>query len=100
MPKMDPYTAIAKLQLDALNTRMDDLDAQGRDASEDAREKYKAEMIKLRHQSKLAVAKLDDLKAASKGFWGKMGTVSRAIRLRIRKLQFTYRDGPGGDGLS
>lgn len=28
-------------------------------------------MIKLRHQSRLAVAKLDDLKAASEGFWEK-----------------------------
>jgi len=55
---MTPHTAyIAKMktQLDELNLKMNEL-----------------EMTKLRHQSKLAVAKLDELKAAGEDGWDAM----------------------------
>ncbi|MER2504356.1 MAG: hypothetical protein ABTQ24_00535 [Azonexus sp.] len=64
MSKRDEYVAKMKLQLDELNAKMDELEAKAKAAKEEARDKYKEEMGKLRHQSQLAVAKLDELKAS------------------------------------
>lgn len=72
MSKRDEYTAKIKTQLDDLNKQMDELSAKAKDAKADARETYNAEMAKLRHQSKLAVAKFEELKAAGEGTWEKM----------------------------
>ena len=58
MTKRAEYTTKMKLQLDELNAKMDLLEAKAKEARQDAREKYKAEMVKLRHQSELAHAKL------------------------------------------
>jgi hypothetical protein len=72
MTKRDEYTAKIKTQLDDLNKQMDELSAKAADAKADARETYNAEMAKLRHQSKLAVAKFEELKLAGEGTWDKM----------------------------
>ena len=72
MSKRDEYTAKIKTQLDDLNKQMDELSAKAKDAKEDAREAYNAEMAKLRHQSKLAVAKYEELKVAGEDTWDKM----------------------------
>jgi ribosome recycling factor len=72
MSKRDDYTAKMKLQIDELNAKMDQLEAKAQQAKADAREKYLAEMSKLRHQSKLAITKLEEIKAASEDNWEKM----------------------------
>ncbi|MEI2622896.1 MAG: hypothetical protein V9G23_02545 [Giesbergeria sp.] len=46
--------------------------SQDKEAKADAREKYKAEVAKLRHQSELAAAKLNELTAAGEDTWEKM----------------------------
>ena len=80
MTKRDEYTAKMKLQLDELNTKLDELEAKAQEAKEDARDKYKAEMAKLHHQSTLAVAKLEELKAAGEDSWDKMVAGMEKIR--------------------
>lgn len=72
MSKRDEYTAKMKTQLDDLNKQMDDLSSKAADAKADAREAYNAEMAKLRHQSKLAVAKYEEIKAAGEDKWDNM----------------------------
>lgn len=74
MSKRDAYIEKMKLQLDELNARMSSVEVKAREAKEDARDKYKEEMGKLREQSKLAVAKLDQLKAAGEDSWEAMVT--------------------------
>jgi len=74
------YIAKMKSQLDELNLKMNELDSKTQEAKEDARAAYKAEMAKLRHQSKLAVAKLDELKAAGEDGWDAMVTEMEKMR--------------------
>jgi len=74
------YIAKMKSQLDELNLKMNELDSKTQEAKEDARAAYKAEMTKLRHQSKLAVAKLDELKAAGEDGWDAMVTEMEKMR--------------------
>jgi predicted RNase H-like nuclease len=69
-----------KLQLNELNRKIDELEAKATEVKEDARDKYKEEMGKLRHQSKLAVAKLDELKAAGEDKWDAMVAETDKIR--------------------
>lgn len=72
MSKQDAYIAKMKLQLDELNAKMHDLEAKAEGAKDDVRDKYREEMRKLRHQSKLAVAKLDEIKASGENTWEAM----------------------------
>lgn len=80
MSKRNEYTEKMKLQIDELNAKMNLLDAKAKEAREDARDKYKAEMTKLRHQSSLAIDKLEELKAAGEDSWEKMVTEMEKIR--------------------
>ena len=80
MSTRDEYTKKLKLQLDGLNAQMDDLETKAKEAKADAREKYNAEMTKLRHQSTLAIAKYEELKAASEDSWDKMVAETEKIR--------------------
>ena len=80
MPKRDEYIAKMKLQLDEWDAKMDKLEAKAADAKDDARAKYKEEMNKLRHQSKLAKDKLDELKAAGDDKWEAMVVGAEKIR--------------------
>jgi hypothetical protein len=72
MSKRDAYVAKMKLHLDELNAKMDELEAKAKEARADARDKYREEMTTLRQQSKLAAAKLEELKAAGENTWDAM----------------------------
>jgi len=80
MSKRDEYVAKMKLQLDELNAKMDELEAKAKEAKEDARDKYEEEMGKLRHQSQLAVAKLEELKSSGEEKWEAMVAEMEKIR--------------------
>lgn len=80
MQKRDAYIAKMKLQLDELNATMGELEVKAQAAKEDARDKYKAEMAKLRVQSEAASAKLDEMKAASADTWEKMVAETEKVR--------------------
>lgn len=80
MSKRDAYVAKMKLQLDELNAKMAELEAKAKEAKEDARDKYNEELGKLRRQSKLAVAKLDELKASGEDKWEAMVAETEKIR--------------------
>jgi len=66
------YIEAMKTQLDELNANLNKLEARAEEAKGDARQAYFEEMRKLRHQSKLAQAKFDELKAASESAWDSM----------------------------
>lgn len=80
MSKRDDYIAATKLQLDELNASMAKLEARAQEVKEDARDKYHEEMRKLRHQSKLAVARFDEMKAAGEDKWESMVTEMEKVR--------------------
>ena len=80
MLKKDSYIEKMKLQLDELDAKMNKVEAMAKEAREDVKEKYKEEMTKLRKQSKLAVAKLEELKASSEETWE--STVSEMEKVR------------------
>ncbi|MBK8891519.1 MAG: hypothetical protein IPN75_14665 [Dechloromonas sp.] len=80
MSKRDEYVAKMKLQLDELNGKMDELEAKAKEAKAEARDKYKEEMGKLRDQSKLAVAKLEELKVSGEDKWEAMVAEMEKIR--------------------
>jgi ATP/maltotriose-dependent transcriptional regulator MalT len=67
----DEYIASTKHQLDELNKKMNALEDKASEAKQDAREAYKAEMVKLRAQSKLAMDKFDAFKGAGDDAWDK-----------------------------
>jgi hypothetical protein len=74
------YIAKIKLQLDELNASMTKLEAKAHEAQADARASYQAEMAKLRHQSKLALAKLEEIKASSEEGWDSMVAEMEKVR--------------------
>lgn len=74
------YIEKMKSQLDELNANMNKLDAKATEAKADARAACLEEMRKLRHQSKLAGAKLDELKAAGEDNWKAMTTEMDKVR--------------------
>jgi predicted nucleic acid-binding Zn-ribbon protein len=74
MNQRTAYIEKMELQLDKLNKKMVGLETSAQEAKEEARQTYKDEMGKLRHQSKVAVAKLDQLKAASVDSWEELVT--------------------------
>ena len=80
MSKRDLYIEKMKLQLDELNLKMGQVELKAKEAREDAREKYKEEMAKLRKQSTLAVAKLDEMKAAGEDSWEAMVAQMEKVR--------------------
>ena len=63
------YTAKMKLELDSLNAKMDVLQAKASLAKAEARRTYNSELSRLRRQSKLALAKLDEISAAGEEGW-------------------------------
>ena len=69
MSKRSIYIAKMKIQLDELNDNMNKLDAKALEVKEDARDMYREEVRKLRHESKLALAKLDELGATTEATW-------------------------------
>ena len=79
-PQRSEVTAKLKLQLDELNNKIDEVQARTHDAKVEARERYQAELTKLRHQSKLAMAKFDELKLASEDSWDMMVAETEKLR--------------------
>ncbi len=69
MTQRDDYVQKMKKQLDELNAKMDVLAAKANSAKAEARAKYSEEMDRLRQQSEVAAAKLEDLKAAGEDRW-------------------------------
>lgn len=72
MNNRDAYIEKMKSQLDDLNGQMAKLEARGREAREDMRDTYKAEMAKLHVQSDLAKTKLAEMQASTESAWEKM----------------------------
>jgi hypothetical protein len=78
--RRDEYIEKMKLQLDDVNAKMSALEAKAQEAKAEAREKYQTEMAKLREQSQLAIAKLDELRAAGEDSWEAMVAEMEKIR--------------------
>jgi chromosome segregation ATPase len=74
------YIAKIKQQLDELNTSMSHLEARANEARVDARATYHEEIAKLRHQSKLAVAKLDEITTSTEEGWDSMVAEMEKVR--------------------
>jgi len=72
MSNKNAYIETMKKQLDELNANMNKLEAKAQEAKDDVRHTYQDEMRKLRHQSKLALAKFDELKSAGENSWDAM----------------------------
>lgn len=80
MTKRNAYIEKMKKQLDDLNAKMSKLETRAQDAKDDARARYKQEMSKLNKQSKLAVAKLEEIQAAGEDKWESMVTEMEKVR--------------------
>jgi len=89
MSKRDAYIEKMKDQLDELNSKMSELEAKAQEAKDDARAKYKEEMKKLSKQSKLAVAKLEEIKSAGEDTWESMVAEMEKVRDAF-KHSFNY----------
>lgn len=74
MPQKIEFITKMERQLEKLNLKMTELATETQTAKEDAREAYKEKITKLRQQSKVATAKLEELKAAKEDSWGTMVT--------------------------
>jgi len=70
--KREQYTAGMKTRLDELNKDIDALEAKAAGAHHDVKEMYKAELKKVRHQSKVSMEKFDEMKIAGEESWDKM----------------------------
>ena len=89
MSKRDAYIEKMKTQLDELNAKMGELEAKAQEAKDDARARYEEEIGKLRKQSKLAVAKLEEIKAAGEDGWEAMVAEMEKVRDAL-KHSFNY----------
>lgn len=89
MSKRDEYIAATKLQLDELNATLSKLEAKAKEVKEDARDQYHEEMRKLRQQSKLAVGRFDEMKAAGEESWEAMVAEMEKVRDAF-KHSFNY----------
>ena len=74
------YIEKIKRQLDELNASMTQLETRAQDAKDDARATYQDEMAKLRQQSQLALAKLEEIKISTEEGWGKVATEMDKVR--------------------
>jgi ribosome recycling factor len=70
--KHNAYIETMKKQLDDLNASLNKIEAKTQEAKGQARNAYFEEMRKLRHQSKLAVAKFEEIKLAGEDTWDSM----------------------------
>lgn len=80
MSARDAYVETMKLQLAELNAKMEALEAKANGAKVEAREEYNKEMSTLRLQHTLALAKLDELKAAGDDAWEAMAAEVEKMR--------------------
>jgi len=80
MTTRDEYTEMMKKELDTMNANMDSLEAKAQELKDDARHLYQENMRKLRHESKMASAKLDELRASSGETWDAMVMEMEKVR--------------------
>jgi ribosomal protein L29 len=72
MSRRDENVEKIKTQLDEINAQVSRFEVKAQEAKDDARDKYHEEIAKLSTESKQALAKLDDLKAAGEDHWNTM----------------------------
>lgn len=80
MSNRDAYVAKIKLDIDQLNAKMAEIEAQAKDARAEVKDKYAKQMDKLHANSKIAMAKLDEIQAASEDSWQKLVTEMEKLR--------------------
>jgi hypothetical protein len=95
MSQRAAYIEKMELQIDKLNKKMLGLETTAQEAKEEARQKYKEEMSKLRHQSKVAAAKLEELKVASVDSWETLVTDMEKIHDSFTHSFFSLFQIPG-----
>ena len=78
--KRDEFIAKMKSHLDELNLKIDALEARAHEAKEEARQAYRAELAKARHESKLAQSKFEEMKAAGEESWDRMVREMEKVR--------------------
>ena len=98
MSKRAEYIAKMENQLNKLNVKMTGLEASAQEAKEEARQKYKEEMAKLRQQSKVAVAKLEELKASTEDSWETMVTDMEKMHDAFTHSFFSFFQPPKANG--
>jgi uncharacterized coiled-coil DUF342 family protein len=76
----DEYIANTKRQLDELNKKIDEMEAKAHEAKQDARDAYKAEIVKLRAQSTLAMNKFEEFKGAGDDAWDRSVAEMEKVR--------------------
>jgi hypothetical protein len=74
------YITAMKHQLDLLNGKIDELEAQAHAARDSARDRYQAELVKVRHQSSLAMTQFDQLKESGEDKWDR--AVDEMVKIR------------------
>lgn len=89
MSKRDVYIEKMKAQLDELNVKMTELEGKAQDAKESAQAKYKEEISNLGEQSKVAVAKLEEIQEAGEDKWESMVAEMEKVRDAF-KHSFNY----------
>jgi hypothetical protein len=85
----DEYTAKMHIELDALNAKMNALEASAHEVQADVREQYHRELAKLHQQSLLASAKLESIKKSGEDTWDKMVLDMNNVRNALLK-SFDY----------
>jgi hypothetical protein len=78
--KHNAYIESMKTQLDALNINLNKIEVKAQEAKGEARAAYLEEMRKLRHQSKLAGAKFEEIRLAGEDTWDSMVTEMDKLR--------------------
>lgn len=80
MTQRDAYVEKLKLQLDGLNQKMNELEVRAQEVKADVRDMYNAEMIKVHHQSALAITRLDEIRIAGENSWEAMVAEMERVR--------------------
>lgn len=80
MTTRSDYIEKIKHQLDELNASMTQVEDRAHDAKVEARASYHAEVAKLRVQSDLAFAKLEEIKRGTEDGWEKVASEMDKVR--------------------
>ncbi len=80
MTSRDQYVEKMKAQIDQLNENMKALEVKAQEASDEARAKYDEQISKMQDQSKAAMTKLADMKAAGTDTWDAMIAEMEKVR--------------------
>lgn len=94
MSQRAAYIEKMEIQIDKLDKKMLGLEASAQEAKEDARQKYKEEMGKLREQSKVAAAKIKELKVAGAESWDTLVTDMEKIHDSFTHSFFSFFQTP------